>query len=607
MASDKIELLSDLEHVLLRPEIYVSSTNETDEVVHVITQENGLQSKTMSHNVGLYKLFSEILDNSIDIHKKTLIEKPKRLSTIDVSLNLDTNKITVKDNGPGFKDAIKINKKSRITNIETAYTYLKAGSNFKNEDVKASVIGMNGMGGTLVNMLSDYFEVQSHNSNTGFFQTWTQFMTDCKPKIIRGKQGKTGTTVSFIPRSAVFKSSRYNADIILTQLCLRKMCLSLDPILKNIQIRFFVASGGTIVEVEIPQKEIIFPGSNYILTSDNSFIVINPNYSISDLMMINSTQCMGSPIRYMREVIDKELFKNEKASRYYSIQMFMNLPPAMIKFQDQNKSRYAIPINQIKPLIEAIFDNKNNKFRFRFPISDTYKKILENINSNENNKDKQGLEKDKKKIKILSDSFFPASKDKESLFIVEGNSARGSILQKRNPQIHAVYGLRGKIQNCSKIAHLRSNPEIMDLITILDLKFDTNHSTYKNIIICADADPDGYHIASLIINFFYRWFPDIITSGKLFIFRMPLMITGSGKEKRYLYSMKEIDEVGGKGTYLKGLGAMSEEDWAHVFSNMSLYKVCATPDSMKYLDIAFDNTSSGASDVRKEWLNGNIQ
>lgn len=608
----KVKLLSELEHVLKRPEMYVSSTIETDETVHYLeeTDEGNhvLHARTRSINLGMYKLLWEIFDNAVDEIKRIKAKskaKAKKKHIIEVILGLHNNRIMIRDNGEGFFQAIKRNTKSKVTNIETAFCFLRSGSNFDNEDVEQALIGMNGVGATLVNMLSDEFQVKSTNSSSKFEQQWQQFSQSGKPHIKKGRFTSTGTSVSFIPRKSIFGNSKFDMNIIMSQFAFRKKCFLMSPEMENTDIMFYVSDGEEKKRIELPTN--FFHPDSYVVELENFLMVITPKYQHSDnFLMVNSTQCTGSPTRYIQEILDEEIFKNPKAHNYFNIQLLMNLPPNLVKFGDQNKTKYSIPKNRIAPVVQEAFTHRHSKFLYRFPKSETYQKIMDDMERLVDDKEQKAILKDKKKVRKVSKKYLPASKKPEYLFVVEGDSAGGSISQGRNPQVHGVYQLKGKIQNCRKLADLRTNEEIMELISILDLKFDSPATTYKNIVIATDFDPDGIgHIASLLINFFYRWFPQVVTHNKLYILKVPLVSYGSGKNIKYLYSLKEQQKhksdpksIKANERYLKGLGALNAEDWENIFSGMNLVRVKATKKSLDILDMAFGKDS----ELRKKWL-----
>lgn len=612
----KMKLLSELEHVLKRPEMYVSSTIETDETVHYIEQEtigseedaktiDVLHTRSRSINVGMYKLLWEIFDNSMDEIKRVKAEsraKAKKKHIVEVVLNQQDNRISVRDNGEGFYKAVEINGKSKVTNIETAFCFLRAGSNFDNDNIEEALIGTNGVGATLCNMLSDHFYVLSVNNDSRFEQNWYKFEAPQKASITKKKYSSFGTKVEFTPRKEVFGNSRYNINIIRSQLAFRKKCMLMSPEMENIQIVFYVIDEGGIKNL-IPLPTDFFHPDAYVIEADNFMMAITTNYDKSDdFLMVNSTQCMGSPIRYIQEQLNDKVFKQAKANTYYNIQLFMNLPPSLVKFGDQNKTKYSIPKNKISAVINEAFNHRNVKLLHRFPKSNTYEQIVEAMNRLGDDKEQKAILKDKSKVNKMSKKYLPASGKKEMLFIVEGESAAGSISQGRNPQTQAIYQLQGKIQNCRKIADLRTNKEIMELISILDLKFGSPITEYKSIVIATDFDPDGIgHIASLLINFFYKWFPQVVIHNKLFILKVPLARFGTGKAAKFVYSLEEMNKVietGKKPVYLKGLGSINREYWTPILGDMRLMRIRATKGSADILEMAFGSDS----DLRKKWL-----
>ncbi len=189
--------------------------------------------------------------------------------------------------------------------------------------------------------------------------------------------------------------------------------------------------------------------------------------------------------------------------------------------------------------------------------------------------------------------------------IISHNSACGSLLQERNPKLHSVYSLKGKVKNVHYVSDLSGNQEILDLISILDLDLETkgDKCKFKKIVMACDADPDGSHISSLIINFFFKWFPKIIENKKMFMLETPLIRGQLKKGRTYFYSHEEFKENESKFSqtstkYLKGLGSLDSEDWLYIFDNMKLRRIYSDSNAAKILDIAFGPNAN----KRKRWL-----
>lgn len=194
--------------------------------------------------------------------------------------------------------------------------------------------------------------------------------------------------------------------------------------------------------------------------------------------------------------------------------------------------------------------------------------------------------------------------------IITHNSAKGSLLQKRNAKTDGVYALKGKIKNARSVMDLTKNAEIIDLMNILNIEpHDGKKCTYEKIVIAADFDPDGIgHIASLLINLFWRWFPSIIKDKRLQILITPLISADANGQTEYFYNTKNFNEWINEGykysnvRYLKGLGSLSPKDWDFVMEYRDSWTIYDDRAARKMLDIAFGTSSK----LRKQWLRGDI-
>jgi len=278
----------------------------------------------------------------------------------------------------------------------------------------------------------------------------------------------------------------------------------------------------------------------------------------------------------------------------------------MVKFGDQNKTKYAGGRWEIQPLLEKKFQQKLKRSLLS---SDIYTAIKKKIDEKNMKQDINTLKAKKKAAsKKISDKYFPPSQAKGTLFIVEGSSAMGSILQKRDPRTDGVYSLKGKIKNARTVRDLGTNAEIIDLMNILNLEpHNGKNCEFANVAIATDWDPDGIgHIASLVINLFYKWFPQVIEDGKLNILITPLVSNDAHKERQYFYSLEEFSNYEKSGQplkgvrYLKGLGSLSIQDWEIVMASRAMFRVKVDRSAGKYMDIAFGLNA----DKRKKWLAG---
>jgi DNA gyrase/topoisomerase IV subunit B len=279
----------------------------------------------------------------------------------------------------------------------------------------------------------------------------------------------------------------------------------------------------------------------------------------------------------------------------------LNLPPKYVKFGDQNKTRFVTTREEIENLLMNKFGSKLQNF-FK---TELFERILKKVEERKNEGYVKKLRAEKRKVNLKhSHKYFPAQKAlAENLFIVEGLSAMGSILQKRNPKEDGVYALKGKIKNCKNIGDLSDNKEILELMQILGLDPTSRNIEavgYKKIVIATDPDPDGSHITSLLINLFYRWFPAVIRSKRLSFLKIPLVSVGDSKKRKYYWDLDDFKKAkpSGNTRYLKGLGSLSLEDWEWVMTNKSLISIEESEDSKEKLEMAFGDSS----ELRKRWL-----
>lgn len=593
--SNTIELLDDFEFVMLRPHIYVGAIEPTDTKIYRVNRDGTITYKSTEISIALYKLFNEIFDNSLDIHKKDLRSNPKKECWIKIVLDERDNSITVEDNGSGFEKSWEIHKKSNMTNVETAFVHLKAGSNFRNDTANktnSSILGTHGMGGAITNMLSDYFEVKTVNKSSSFTQKWEKFRSRNKPTIAKGGAYKnTGTKITFIPREDKFSGLKYDRNIIYGDLSIKAACLASSKLYDKIKIEYDVIDVNGKRESQIIYEP---SGNGYMVFSDNFTMMITQRLpETTNLLVVNSTICEGSILKYVIDDIVFPVFKSPNAANYFNVTIFCNLTPEFAIFGDQNKAKYGLPKNKITKLVDAFI----GKQMFQFNKSETFVAISKAIEDGEHRKAVDSLARDKKKNnRVISKKYFQPSKVKKELFIVEGDSAAGPLIRSRNSETQGVYALKGKILNCAKASDIKSNEEIMDLVTILNLDFNTAQCSYERIIIATDADPDGYHICAQLINLF-RWFKPVVDLGKLHIIKVPLFCVQTGSQKQYFYDLKDLHKYKNP-IYLKGLGALMEEDWEKVMQNRQLSRVVFTEKSMSYIDMAFNEKS----DVRKRWL-----
>jgi topoisomerase-4 subunit B len=593
MASNKeIVALSDFEHVLLRPTMYIGSVEKSEERIP-ITREGKIVLETREISVGFYKLMTEILDNAFD-EAKRLKGGMKR---IEIHFNTKDNSVEVVDTGGGFLNGSGVNSKTGLTNVASAMTMLRAGSNFYNDNSQENLIGTNGVGASIVNMLSDKFSIKTVNSSESYSQSWVKFIPSDHVVANRESSEETGTRVFFAPRKDTFKGCSWDRDYIHTMMIFRQFLKKTDPAISDLE--FICTFNGEALNLDIS----FLPQDYFKVDTKHGMLFVWESYSQStSVSFVNGAICGGIHQRVIGEWLN-EVFDSQSAGKFYEAFIVLNLPPKMVRFGDQNKTRFVTSRGEITPLLEKFFYPSIKKNMKNSPI---YDRIVTRIADSEREGDVKNLRNKKRAQKHkISDKYFPPSSKTHNLFIVEGGSAMGSILQKRDPKNDAVYALKGKIRNARRLSDLTSNSEIVDLMNILNLDPENDRACkFEKVIISTDADPDGLgHIASLITNLFYKWFPNVIRQGKLYILQTPLLSVEESRKTKYFYSMRDFEGYNktkkpSNVRYLKGLGSLSRADWEHVFGDMRLFRITEDSKSPKMLEMAFGTNAA----LRKKWL-----
>lgn len=584
-----IEVLTDFEHIIKRPTMYVGSVKKSEETLPIIG-DGFIKAVNKEHSIGMYKLFDEVFANSVDEAKR--MSTP--MKTIIVEIESNSNMVSITDTGDGFNNGSTINKKSKLTNIETAVSMLRAGSNFDNDNISESIVGTNGMGVSLVNALSNKFEVETVNSSEIYLQTWDSFKSN-KPIISKKNRSvKTGTRVSFVPNSTVFDNSKWDYSTIRSYLCLKKRVLETEEKTASLKIEFIWNGKSETISSELKPDWSA-------KTRIGEILIWEKKPEAGTFSFVNSALCTGIHQKIVQDKININL-DDTLGHHFYDTLIIFNLQPSIVRFGDQNKTKFVSKREDVEPTIIRNFEASFVKF-FK---SDVYKKIKKSVDDRKKDTELKKIRKGKKGVSVKnSKKYFPPTASKaENLFIVEGLSAMGSLLQKRDPKRDGVYALKGKIKNARSLSDLSDNREILELMQILNLDPEGQAliCPYDRVVIATDQDPDGAHITSLLINLFWNWFPWMIKQGKIHFLETPLVTVGD-RSKKYYFTLDEFKKAKGDKSnvrYLKGLGSLSLEDWDFVMSNRRIISLKEDSATKKSLEMAFGNSS----ELRKKWLSG---
>lgn len=547
--ADNIHVLEGLEAVRKRPAMYIGSTDFN----------------------GLHHLVYEIVDNSID---ETLAGY---CDSISVVINSDDS-IEVIDNGRGIP--VDIHPEYKVSALEIVLTKLHAGGKFDNDAYKVSG-GLHGVGVSVVNALSEDMTVDVYHDGKTYSQSYKRGIPVAKVKVI-GESKKRGTRVTFKPDRTIFETSEYNFDTLSKRL--RELAflnaglrISLRDDRNKGKEHVFQFKGGIVSFVQhltenkpsITKKPISFHTSkdnvdvevalDYLETYSESVFTYANNINTKE----GGTHLSGfksALTRVLNDFLKKEGL-DKKAPEPLSgddvregLVAIISIKIPNPQFEGQTKMK--LGNSEVKGIVESVTnENLTQYFEENPPV---VRKILEKCilsasarlaarKARDLTRRKSALEHDSLPGKLADCSEKDAAKCE--LYLVEGDSAGGSAKMGRDRAFQAILPLKGKILNVekSRLDKILSNDEIRTMITAIGTgigseEFDIKKARYNKIIIMTDADVDGAHITTLILTFFFRYMPDIIRQGYLYIAQPPLYLIKAGQKSEYAYNEKEREK-----------------------------------------------------------------
>jgi DNA gyrase/topoisomerase IV subunit B len=597
---NKIKVLSDINHVICRPGMYIGSVkpNEMSDYLY----ENGkYEYKEFSYIPGFITIFKEIISNSIDEYIRT---DGKFANKIRVKLEDDY--IYVEDNGRGISSEI-VNELNLPGSV-VAFTNLKAGSNFSDD---GNTIGQNGVGASITNIFSKYFKVETQYYNEKTILECKNNLTDINYKTSNLKKENNFTKITYYPDFEKFGLSK------------------LDKIHKNYIIK-------TITDYSICYPDIMFyingkrVQSNFVsycklynencetFTFENLDIGVfsNDYHQISFVNGVNTSRG-GSHVDFvinkftytLKDIIIKKYKEIKPLDIKNKLSFIINIRNFPAPRFDSQTKEYLINVNKdfIHLFSDVDFEKIGKKIsknsEMLYPIIETFK-IKEELKKRQLLKGKEKKIAKKKIAKLIA-----ANKNEKNtiLFLAEGNSALSRFIEVRNKN-EGGYPLRGKVisPQDTPIEKLLKNQEILDIISALNLKLSSNdisQMAYDKIGIMADADPDGYAIGCTLINFFYTFWPDIIKQEKLVWAISPVIIAKNIKTKKVLefYTLNEYQNYEEFNnleiiSHNKGLGSLNKNQYRKMLDTLVI--VSEDDISRKTLDMAFGKKI----ELRKKWL-----
>jgi DNA gyrase subunit B len=623
--ADQIQILEGLEAVRKRPGMYIGSTSSK----------------------GLHHLVYEIVDNAVDEALAGFCD------TIQVVINKD-NSITVIDNGRGIP--VGINQKKGISAVEVVFTILHAGGKFGGGGYKVSG-GLHGVGAAVVNALSRWLEVEIHVDGKKYFQRYERGIAIDQLKEV-GETDDRGTKVSFLPDSDIFEETVYDFDILKQRL--REMAFltkDLKIILRDerdeeVKERTFHYVGGIVEYVEYlnKNKDSLYPEIIYCEgKKDNVYVEValqhNNSYTESCYSFVNNitTPEGGTHMAGFKNAITKtfnDYARNQKFLKENEPNLsgedvregmtaIISIKLPEPQFEGQTKQK--LGNSEARGAVDSVVSEQLTYFLEQNPL--VAKTIIEKAilaarardaarKARELTRRKTALEGLSLPGKLADCSEKDPSKCE--IYIVEGDSAGGSAKTARSRANQAILPLRGKILNVEKarLDKILVNNEIKAMITAfgtgISEDFDISKLRYHKIIIMTDADVDGAHISTLLLTFFYRFMPELIKQGYVYLAQPPLYKVEKNKFVRYAYSDEELNqilnEIGRDGNYkiqrYKGLGEMDAEQlWDTTMDpeKRVLLRVTMNEEESSEIDLTFTTLMGDKVEPRREFIEANAK
>ena len=625
-SADQIQILEGLEAVRKRPGMYIGSTSVR----------------------GLHHLVYEIVDNSVDEALAGFC------SHIEVQINAD-NSITVQDDGRGIP--VDIQKKAGLPAVEVVFTILHAGGKFGGGGYKVSG-GLHGVGASVVNALSEWLEVEICRDGKVYKQRYERGKTMYPLKVVgECAPDKHGTRVVFLPDKEIFEETVYDYDTLKVRL--RETAF----LTKNLRItlrddrevkheKTFHYEGGIkefVTYLNRSNEKLYEPVIYCEGIKDKVFVEVamqhNDSYTENIYTFVNNinTPEGGTHLAGFKSALTKTfndyakknklLKENEPALSGEDIRegitAIISVKIEEPQFEGQTKQK--LGNSEARAAVDAIVSEQLTYFLEQNPA--VAKIICEKSILAKRARDAARKAREMTRRKSALDGMALPGKladcsDKNpencEIYIVEGDSAGGSAKEARNKSNQAILPLRGKILNVEKarLDRIYGNAEIRAMITAFGTgsheDFDISKLRYNKIIIMTDADVDGAHISTLLLTFLYRFMPDLIREGHVYLAQPPLYKIEKNKRVWYAYSDDELNsiltEIGrdnnNKIQRYKGLGEMDAEQlWETTMDpeRRILLRVQIDSETASEVDLTFATLMGDQVEPRREFIEANAK
>lgn len=607
----KFKKLDDISHVILRPGMYIGSIKPHTASKWVV-EEGKMTQREITYNPGFLKIFDEIVTNSVDESKRD----GSKLNIIKVDLDRKTNKVTIWDNG-----GIPVLKNTEHDEWipEMVFSNLKAGSNFDDSEER-SWAGTNGVGSTLTNIYSKEFKISTCDGKNHFTQTFTNNMRERTQPVVK-KAKSNHTEISYITDLEKFGLTDIDDD---HYKMIEKRIYDIAACNTGLKIYF----NGNLININSFEDYIKLYTEEYFyeFKKDKTWslgIALSQN-GFQQVSFANTTETYdgGTHVDYvmnqiivsLREFFLKKHKVDIKPSELKQ-HMFLFLDATVINpsFSSQTKEKLITEVKEFGTTFEV-----SNKLIQSILKSEIVNSILDWIQQKKNAEDSK-LQRDlnKKLTKIKVEKLIDAKgKDrwKYSIGLFEGDSAISAFRKYRTPETMGAFALKGKFVNVSEITNqkLVQNDEAVNLMASIGLKLgqeiDVRNLRYGRVLIFTDADMDGNAISALLINFFYKYWPDMFERKMIYKVETPIVVAipkAKAKKKVLFYTQGEYNTWAEQNDlkqfeikYKKGLAALVDDEYDDIINRPRLTLITKDDASKGSLETWFGKSA----DLRKNEL-----
>ena len=613
---DSIVHLEDLEHIRLRPGMYI-----------------GRLGDGTAPNDGMYVLMKEIIDNSIDEFSMGFGKQ--------IVIRIEDKQISIRDYGRGIPFGTDT---AGNNTLNDAVSKLHTGGKFDDKNFQKSV-GMNGVGLKAANALSSRFVAQSFRNGETLRLEYEKGILKTDNFTVQPTTERNGTYISFIPDDTLFEPYEYNLEYIETML--RNYAYLNVGLKLSFNGQEFKSENGLLDLLNDGMDEEPLYAPIHLSTKDIEVAFTHGNgYGENIYSFVNgqNTTLGGTHLAAFKEAIAKVL-KDFYKKDYNPVDVRQSIIGAVSvriqepEFEGQTKvqlgSKYMWQNKQdgthgptiSKTMIDFLSTELDNYLHKHLDVADIIKAKIEDSEKERNaissisKKTKARLKKASIHNKKLRDCRVhygdknPLA-DKTTIFITEGDSASGSITKSRDANVQAVFSLMGKPFNCAKASkkdlYVDKNVELCLLQSALNIEDGVEGLRYNNIVIATDADVDGMHIRLLMLTFFLKFYPDVVRAGHLYILQTPLFRVRDKKRNFYCYSSAEKESAinkigrGAEITRFKGLGEISPDEFKGFIGEDMRLEVVRLTNEDKISDL-IEFYMGNNTPVRQKFIRTNLR